>query len=536
MKARLDLPGTLFAVISVSLSLRSLCTAQANNVTTRQQNVCKIESEPLGAGADQVPTLTIVGLSQPAVVSGAISISVTGPSAPTPITYCLDGNAMEETALTGDPARPLLLRNVTPGEHFLSAVGSAAEGRFVRSERIQFDVVPSMNDQFSATLTPYALQPSAGQPLPDLLQHITTPGAELTQEETDIRSQVAAMYRNYGFDLSLDYQADQSKVLSDLLPKAWAQPMRNRSVLLSEQFSPDAPFYKTIPPTWPRVKLPHGYLSTVQLNTNQGGDGIGYGVTIAQDDSPHIHVTSQWYAQVATRRVVDTRATSGWSRALPSLTAGDRHMLFIDPGSKTFVSAYKTSVDTKTGDPVALYASSPTSFDSLGDHGGSTAAGFAEIPLLLWPGETTREEGEIHHALGGPVGRTWAARIYPATSRDAGMLTSSNTCPGKGKLLTNNGLVPYGGIIQLDPSLDLAQLKLSRPARRILRALQVYGYYVMDFGCADLDIYTAVDEKEFTSFGGLYGWNAEHPGIQDEISKVLTSATLYVVAPLVKRP
>ena len=122
--------------------------------------------------------------------------------------------------------------------------------------------------------------------------------------------------------------------------------------------------------------------------------------------------------------------------------------------------------------------------------------------------------------------------VYPATSRDAQVLTSVNPCTNHG--FTNTGIVPYGGIIQLDPDLELAKLHLSLPAYRILRAMQVYGYYVMDFGCADLDIYTAMDSDELEPFGGPWG-NANGQGIQDEIQSVIGKSKLYIVPPPIKR-
>jgi hypothetical protein len=98
----------------------------------------------------------------------------------------------------------------------------------------------------------------------------------------------------------------------------------------------------------------------------------------------------------------------------------------------------------------------------------------------------------------------------------------------------NTGLVPYGGVIQLDPELDLGKLNLSLPALRILQAMQTYGYYVMDYGCADIDIYTALDAAELDPYGGLWG-SARGPGVQNEIQRVLSTSTLYVVAPLIKK-
>jgi hypothetical protein len=244
-------------------------------------------------------------------------------------------------------------------------------------------------------------------------------------------------------------------------------------------------------------------------------------------------IQSQWYGNVATHKSFLFRIPSDWENELPSQTLGDSHMFFIDPASFTFVSSYKTTRDSRTGGPDALYAGPPTSFNSLGDHGGSTAAAFAELPVVIQPGEATDPNQPLHHAIGGPVGRTWAARVYPATAWDSGVRTSVNSCTNSG--FTNTGLIPYGGVIQLDPKLDLTKLNLSLPAFRILQAMQTYGYYVMDFGCADFDIYTAIDGAELDPYGGLWGYNKEGPGVQNEIEGVVTTQKLYVVAPLYKK-
>jgi hypothetical protein len=222
-----------------------------------------------------------------------------------------------------------------------------------------------------------------------------------------------------------------------------------------------------------------------------------------------------------------------WTDHMPWQPGGDHHMIFVDPVAETFVSSYMTSKNDSTGGAEALFASSPTNLGTLGDRGGSIAAGFAELPAMLQPGEATDPTQPIRHALGGAVARTWAARVYPASARDANVLTSVNTCTGKG--FTNTGLVPYGGVIQLDPELDLKALGLTLPALRILEAIQTYGYYVEDFGCSDFDIYTAISETELDPYGGLWGYNRNGVGVQNEIERVMVNSRLYVVAPLVKK-
>jgi hypothetical protein len=70
---------------------------------------------------------------------------------------------------------------------------------------------------------------------------------------------------------------------------------------------------------------------------------------------------------------------------------------------------------------------------------------------------------------------------------------------------------------------------------RILQAMQTYGYYVMDFGCADFDIYTAISAEELDPYGGLWGYNKRGAGVQNEIERVITTQKLYVAAPLYKK-
>jgi hypothetical protein len=421
------------------------------------------------------------------------------------------------------------------GAHTLRATATLTNGSTISSNDVTLNVVPSINSQFSASLSVYANQPSAQTSTPaSHLAQVASSGAALTSNENTVRQSVLNMYLNWGIDPALDAANDESNVLTSLEPKKWQAPAAGVSAnsSLSMAFSPDAPYYHAIPAQWPKVELPAGYIQQLQVNSVTGGDGIGYGETTAAGSDPQLTVKSEWYTDASTLKQFPYRMKSNWNTSLPTLTAGDSHVIFTDPTTDTFVSTYKTTLDRGTGGPDALYASSPTSFNSLGDSGGSTASKFAELPVMVQPGEATNATKPITHAIGGPVGRTWAARVYPAAARDAGMMTSTNPCTGSGA--TNTGLVPYGGVIQLDPTVDLTKLSLSLPALRILQAMQTYGYYVMDFGCGDMDIYTAAPESEFEKYGGMYG-NSNGPGVQNEVQKIISSHNLYVVAPLTKK-
>ena len=495
------------------------------------------------SGSGTPGSFTLTGLLSPATVSESIFVAASGaPSTTANVAYFVDDRllATENMApfwmggqVSGVPTG-LSIDSLSVGTHYLSAEATLTDGSTVRSSVITLNVLPSMNSQFSATLSPYLNQLTAQTPsLASVLANTSTPGASLTSLEFATREAVLTMYLNWGIDPSLDWANDSSSVLGNLAPKKWQPPLLNGSATpLSMSFSPDAPYYHAIPALWPRIPLPSGYFNRLELNSAYGGDGLGFGETVGSATDPQFTVTSEWYTVKATLRTFPFRMKSTWYENLPTLVAGDSHVIFVDSVSNAFVSAYKTTLNTTTGGPDALYASSPTSLNSLGDHGGSIAAGFADLALMVQPGEATNPTTPIQHAIGGPVGRTWAARVYPASARDAGVLTSTNSCTGVG--YTNTGLIPYGGVIQLDPQLDLKTLKLSLPALRILQAMQTYGYYVMDFGCADIDIYTSIPETEIEPYGGAFG-NAKGPGVQFEVQNVITSHNLYVVAPLMKK-
>lgn len=503
-------------------------------------------STPTTTSTATSSSFVLTGLTSPATVTDSIFVNASGAGSVASVEYFIDNALVDTETISpfwlggGSASAPTgySTRSLSAGTHTLIATAKSSSGSAVESAPIKLTVVPSINGTFSSSLKPYANHLSAQkQSVTTILNKLSTPGASLTSAELSVRQAVVKMYANWGIDLSLDNANDQSSVLASLIPSGAQAPVSSTPVApFSMDFSPDAPYYHPIPSAWPRVKLPTGYISMLQLSTNQGdngnGDGIGFGESVATATTPYLTVTSQWYNVASTKVTFPYRIQSNWTKQIPSTAAGDKHVIFIDPSSRTFISSYMTSLNPSTGGPNGLYISSPTSFNSLGAAGGSVATQMAELPVLIQPGEATNASKRIPHAIAGPVGRTWAARTFPAVARDSGILTSTNGCTGSG--MTNNGLVPYGGIIQLDPALDLSKLTLSLPARRILEAMQTYGYYVVDFGCGDFDIYTAIPESELDPYGGSYG-NSKGPGVQNEVEKVLVSNSLYVVAPLTKK-
>lgn len=494
------------------------------------------KSAPCGGRNLSRDTLPLRGLYEPRIIFGRLMVRAVLNAPRATVIFFIDG---EEVSRVSEAPYDLSVEvggssRFVLGSHVLSACAITEQGTQLWSEATPFTTVADMNHDYSANLSPYAPHQSAlAHNMDSLLQSTATPGAAMSDEELRARRLAFGMYLNIGIDPSLDAGHDQSEVLAAHIPlRASTHRPHRDSLPLSMWFSRDAVFYHAIPHQWPRVPLPKGYIQKVQFSTAYYGDGIGFGQVIASSSDPLIRINSQWHDVRSTFRTFDFRMPVDWSSRLPTNQEGDSHLIFIDPLSNTFVSSYKTSIDFSTGGPKALYASSPHLLDGLGGSGGSIAAGFAELPLLVQKGEATNPREEIPHAIGGAVSRVWAARVYPAISRDAEVLTSVNPCTSRG--FTNTGVVPYGGIIQLDPDLQLAKTTLSLPAYRILRAMQVYGYYVMDFGCADLDIYTAMDAEDLEPYGGVWG-NANGRGIQNEIQSTIESSRLFIVPPPIKR-
>jgi len=520
--------------VSSSETLQAIASASGYSTSTIASATFSI---------NQSSSFNLTGLTSPATVTESIFVNASVAGAAAKVEYYIDNVLVDTESAApfwmggGSASAPngYSTDSLTSGSHTLTAAATLSSGEILDSDPVTLEVVPSINGTFSSSLAPYLNQLSAQQqPLSAVLANTSTAGANLSSEEVNVRQAILAMYMNWGIDPSLDYQDDESAILAALIPARWQQPTSSTPAApFSMDFSTDAPYYHAIPAQWPRVALPAGYLSSLQLNTNQQGDGIGFGESVATASSPNLIVTSEWYNDPTTLVTFPYRIQTTWTQQIPSNAAGDKHVIFIDPLSDTFISSYMTSLNGSTGGPDGLYISTPNSFNSLGTSGGSVASRMAELPVMIQPGEATNPTQAIQHAISGPVTRTWAARVFPATARDAGILTSTNPCKGSGK--TNTGLVPYGGVIQLDPSLDLSKLTLTLPARRILEAMQTYGYYVVDLGCgADIDIYTAIPESELDPYGGLYG-NSNGSGIQGEVQNVLANNTLYVVAPLTKK-
>jgi hypothetical protein len=397
---------------------------------------------------------------------------------------------------------------------------------------------PSAPLTFSAELSPYPLHPTARtRSVEEIYRRTANPTIDLPPEFVAARKRIIAMYRDFGIDLSLD-----KRELAALRPRNWSErtpePLGGSYPL---PYSIDAPFYHPIPAAHPRVELPQGYFRSGHLSTvGPQGDGFGIGVVIARPDDPlrTIHLEREkgwahigecpehnpWKERNQKIRIPDgaNRLLGGRGEMIPA-NDHDRAVVWIDSTDHSTVSTWVSIEDcerptkrTRLGDWSAMWISDRERLPNLGDRGGINASGKADLVALLRPGEATDPRRPIRHALSGPTRRAWKAIVYPASNTD-------NTVDD-----LNRGLLGYGMLVQLDPRLDLGKLKLSLPARRILEAIQTYGWYMDDTGVRDFDIKGALSAREFAPYGGV-------GAVDREVLEVVRNHRMYVIAPLVKR-
>lgn len=430
------------------------------------------------------------------------------------------------------PSSPLILR--TPdaevrvlGTSFTLSVGAVSriemkEGqvlltrtRDARSVAVKAGYVASTTDlvprqiatelrsEWSDELSPYPPHPTAGsRSVEDIYSRTTSSKQSIAPEDARVRKDVIRMYKAAGIDLSLD----RTELLATM-PQHWSrttpQPLSGDFL---QPLSIDAPYYHAPPKAGPATLLPSGYINSVHLSTlAPGGDGWGVGIVISSPRDPDRSIRSAGTGQTFTIPVRPEAAGD----PLP------KHLSFINAGSGTVVHTWGLSRAGSSFE--AAYTPGPFPLATLGIGEGTSAAQISDIGPLLRSGEATDPSRPIPHALAGPGRRFWKAMVYPATNWDS---STGNSDGG-------DGLVPYGGLVRLDPDLDLKALKLPFPALRILEAIQTYGWYFIGTGVRDLDVWSSATGAEFAPYGGV-------EVVDQAVRQVLASSRLFVVLPRIK--
>ncbi|WP_287127940.1 hypothetical protein [Candidatus Cyanaurora vandensis] len=455
-------------------------------------------------------------------VPGLLTVNAVPTIAVSQLVFSLAGQPV--LTLTEPPyTLDLDIRDLALGAHTLQATGYPQAGGASFSADLAFTTT-----EFSSELSVYPVHPTASTKSVDQILNATaTTGLVLSPGFADKRREIATMYRTAGFDLSLS-----PTELRTFLPQSWSlltpQPLSGGYL---QPYSVDASFYHKIPADRPKVQLPLEHITYWELAV-EGGTNTQQGYTIGTaDDDLHSIIQKLSPTITYTRRVRDDAYTE-----IPG--GNDRHLSFIDETTNDVVTCYHTRLVTNSLDFDCDWAS-VSALGTLADQGGGTdAAKIPNLAMVLRDGEATHPTDPIPHALGGPLGISWKAMVYPALGVD-GYIDN-----------INYGLVPYGGVIQLDPTLDLLTVRvegrpLSLPARRILQAIQEYGYYVWDNRndktptdkWTGASIWTTTEASEFYPY--RYGKGDEPAAgietVKAELKAVMEDYRVYVVLPLVKK-
>ena len=359
----------------------------------------------------------------------------------------------------------------------------------------------------------------------EIYQRITGPELEYKPEvEKSIREMIQ-MYKDVGIDVSLDMEnwLCSYRMVSDF-PQRWSTktpiPL-GESPDYSGAFSIDAPWNNKIPEDAPRTYIPPTglrpfmNLAVVKANVDGGGWGTGIPQIVSTSADPYITIAAKYnYGNV--NKIFMFHAKKDFRDYINNNQNGDEHIQFIDAETNTAVQTWSSRAQ---GDPrgyklsggaLADYtvrghaAGIEYRLDGIGAEGqcGVNAANPPTNAFTIKSSEIKSTTEMINHAIGGAIGQMIGGRVFPTVSTDAGTVVKD----GKGSnRVYNIGVVPYGGIVQLDPELDLDALyeakKISFHTYRILRCMQEYGFYNIDCsgggGTGGILLYTSTYSNDY---------------------------------------
>ncbi len=378
-----------------------------------------------------------------------------------------------------------------------AAAAAALTSPYTFAEGFEFDVDAS-NSRFSDEYEPYYPMITAAQKTTEQIYNETAPTKyELTPLQKQTRMAVIDMYRKAGFDISwgVNNIGDTSRFEADK-PGTWStktpKPLEGN---YEQCFSIDACWNNKIPMDFPKVELPREVFSwgnfmfgTIGSAKKQGGNGTGIPVIVGKSTDSKKTFADKESADSQIRKLYSFRAPDDFADYLNTNTSSDQHAIFIDDEIKMGIHTWQswaanTWVPYGFGGTLPDYdlrcrcASNIFRLDGIGADGraGVYAVQVPALGFTVKPWDLQNPDEEIPHAIAGAVNPLFSGRIYPATISDAGAPDASDG---------NVGALVEGGVVRLDPEIDLKSLldkgKLSVPCYKLLKCIQDYGFYNLD--------------------------------------------------------
>jgi hypothetical protein len=325
------------------------------------------------------------------------------------------------------------------------------------------------------------------------------------------RTEVTKWYAANGFDPTVYFWQQGSN------PFPSGSTAQAADVVLGT-VSTDSTFARKIENNALSFKLPVGYLGGGEVQTMDPNGGYGYAIgrVMARGTDPARTLTDS-LGNVIQIKVPNDLRQDGGVGIPPSLPGADRTVIWYDQSTKSYRASWQTERAADGVNWKCAFVTGNLQLPLLGHEGAIAAARIPEMAGLILPGELTANR-PIGHALKGPTSgdKNWYSGIvYPASDIDH--YPGNNPTGGA-------GLLPYGARVRLPKSVDLTKMALSLPARRVLEAIQDYGWFVDDLGVRDMDIKTSVFNTEASAY----------PNYAKEVFDVIKANAMEIVLPSVK--
>ncbi|UFP95394.1 Ig-like domain-containing protein [Gloeobacter morelensis] len=380
-------------------------------------------------------------------------------------------------------------------------------------------------------------------------------------DQLALREAVVDFYRRSGHDLrKTKDQIDAWK------PSTWSSKMQGDGLPpYLKPLSIDSYFYKQVPG---KAEWPHLLIDRARFKDGKPWRKINFGTTDSDDSNGTGHMYGEPADPVRQAMVGDGDGSTGDCPDVyynpysggprgdgtvrlkdainPAVRSGGNtnngpvtpdnsndsvvhHVFKESDGSfwETEYYHYRPGCGSYDGDTVSRYGEPINQLPHLGDKaGGYNAAKITGVGGTMHDSELL-DNADIGHALMGPTDWIMAALVYPGRGMDGGYQSD------KAKGL-NQGYLPYGALVRLDPDLTNADIdnfvlangkKLDTLTKKILRALRDYGWYVSDTGSRDMDIEANVQGDRLPRPRGDY---------YTELVEFMNAHNQYVVPPPVR--
>lgn len=251
-------------------------------------------------------------------------------------------------------------------------------------------------------------------------------------------------------------------------------------------FAPDSTWRTTIPDKPPIDPNSVAMIGHVQSTRGLFANLVEFGIPIFTVDS-----NTPVRAVNCTGQEWGVCPFAGWPVPIPADAApnsgSDGAMVTVDGAAGTVFEFWRAN---KAGDNWSAQWGAVNSLHGSGWGGSATGSGASRLAGVIRVAEIAA--GTIPHALALQTNNACSTFRSPALKSDGTSMRSD--------------CIPEGAHLQLDPSLDVSRLGLTKAELAVATAMQRYGGYVVDVGGAPLSVSFELDTTAPPpGLGSVYG-------------------------------